>query len=382
MSSIRRKSGMPKKWFFLGSAVLLTASLIFFYSVFGPQGSISVIAVESGTIIRPVYPFRYEDLRHPLLMELRRREGLDAVISPARTEFERFVLLRSWARDQWDNRHRKEKGEPYPNAVDILDRIRSGELSGGLCSEYAAVLMQACLSLGYQARTVSIQTAGGRGHRVNEVWSNALNKWVVMDAYNDIHYERDGLPLNALELHDALVTNDYGSIRVVDGGGEPGGTSPAEPISFYHDMTVMMRNDNLSHYDPAINRMSLGWVDEFTDGRPDFSRWISGNKDDFYWNLHQTVLEILRLDHARGRVTVGLKTNTPGMGRFTGNTDGRPIEDAIPPAFEWFLHRGINTLTISSENVQGVTGRPASMVVDYRPAPPFSIPGLIMIFTG
>ena len=37
-------------------------------------------------------------------------------------------------------------------------------------------------------------------HGVNEVWSNDYAKWVLLDAKYDIHYERAGTPLSALQV--------------------------------------------------------------------------------------------------------------------------------------------------------------------------------------
>jgi hypothetical protein len=75
---------------------------------------------------------------------------------------------------------------------------------------YAATLTQCALALGFQARRVEISKTATAwiapdeanvGHSVCEVWSQDWHKWVVLDANLNAHYEQQGVPLSALEVH-------------------------------------------------------------------------------------------------------------------------------------------------------------------------------------
>ena len=53
-------------------------------------------------------------------------------------------------------------------------------------------------------------------HCLAEVWSEQLQKWILEDAgpcrEYDATYEIDGVPINALELHDALLAGQRDKI--------------------------------------------------------------------------------------------------------------------------------------------------------------------------
>jgi len=349
------------------AAVLLAALGLFLLPGCRTQPEITVVEVKNGDPDGQAYPFLYEDLDHPRLGRLREGEGLQGIIDGERGEFRQLVSLREWVRGQWDRRDRKGEGEPYIDALSILGKIRSGSLPGGLCSEYSAVFLQACLAVGHQARLLSLRSESGAGHRTVEVWSNVYDKWVLMDPYHDIHYERDGIPLNALELHQALTGGDSAGVVLVKGKFWEDEDSLEELLSFYHDVTVIMRNNHLSLRDASINRLTLGLRNRYTDGRPSYAKWITDREEDLYWKVNQTKLTILRQDPGRGSVTVVVETNTPGLDRLEGKTEGGEWV-RTPSTFEWTLHSGENLLSVRGRNLRGVAGPPATVRARYAPA--------------
>jgi len=328
---------------------------------------ITVVEVKNGDPDGQAYPFLYEDLGHPRLERLREGEGLEEIIEGERSELRQVVSLREWVRGQWDRRDREGEGEPYCDALTILERIRSGSLPGGLCSEYSAVFLQVCLAVGHQARLVSLRSERGDGHRTVEVWSNENDKWVVMDPYYDVHYEREGTPLNALELHQALTEGGSAGIVAVKGRYWEDEGSLEDLLSLYHDLAVIMRNNHLSLRDASINRLTLGLRDRYTDGRPSYAKWITDREEDLYWKVNQSKITLPRQDPGRGIVAVVLKSNTPGLARLERKTaDGEWV--GTPGAFEWTLHPGENFLSVRARNLRGVTGPPATVKARYSPA--------------
>lgn len=230
--------------------------------------------------------------------------------------------------------------------------------------------MQACLSLGYQARLLSIESAAGAGHRLVEVWSNEFQSWAIMDPLYGVHYERDGRPLAALDLHRALTAGNLGGIEAIARNPVRERPTLEDLVGNYYHLTVIMRNNHFSLFDPVINRYSLGWVDAHTKGRPYFSVARSGREEDFYWPMNRTRITVTGQDATRGAVELQLSTETPSFKAFEARIAGDPNWRPIAPLGTWFPREGEDELQVRAINVRGIPGSPASLRVRYRdPAP-------------
>lgn len=169
-------------------------------------------------------PIRYEHFDDPRIQLLAAREGLNAVVAGAADEFEAVLRLKEWVAAQFPH----TIPDPYPpwDALIVLDAIRGG-LTGGFCAQYSQVLLQSLAALGFPARYVEVgTTANPYNHYPLEYWSNQFNKWVLLDADFNLHFEENGLPLSALEVHDALVSGVAASVDVVEGAFRAGHPSP------------------------------------------------------------------------------------------------------------------------------------------------------------
>ena len=154
---------------------------------------------------------------------LRERWKLNNVIRDAETDFDRFLHLRQWVREQWeDGWNMGEINFCPPWDAPLILELTSRKLSLGTCTHYATVMSQCSAALGLVARTQIM-----RSHCINEVWSGDHDKWVAMDVGGDIndetkftyHFERDGVPLSALDCHDAWVNEDYDNVTLVPKNG-------------------------------------------------------------------------------------------------------------------------------------------------------------------
>ncbi|MDX2441155.1 MAG: hypothetical protein QNK40_11475 [Desulfobacterales bacterium] len=59
---------------------------------------------------------------------------------------------------------------------------------------------------------------GPNGHHgINEIWLNKYNKWFLSDAKYDHHFEKNGVPLSALEIRDEYLKNKAAEIVKVKG---------------------------------------------------------------------------------------------------------------------------------------------------------------------
>lgn len=171
-------------------------------------------------------PVRYEQFDAPRIEQLRGRENLDAVVAGAATEFEAVLKLKDWVAAQFPHTN----PDPYPpwDALIILDAIRGG-LTGGFCAQYSQVLVQSLAALGIPARYLEIgPPSNPYSHFPLEFWSNQFRKWVLLDADFNHHFEQAGVPLGAVEVHDALLSGAAASVRVVEGAFRAGHPSPSD----------------------------------------------------------------------------------------------------------------------------------------------------------
>ena len=168
-----------------------------------------------------------------------------------------------------------------------------------MCSEYSVVLDAGLPFIWLPGPTRLRRVTRGAGHRVVEVWSDDFDKWVVMDPLMDVHYERDKVPLDALELHSALVGAQTADIAVVQGEKRRATPGRETLVDNYFHITVFLRNNSLSLFDRVLNNSTLSFRDDHTDGRPDLSRFSTTRAQDFAWPLNQTAMAIQETESPR-----------------------------------------------------------------------------------
>jgi len=349
------------------------------------------------------YALREDDFHHPRLRQLRSREKLDEVVSTAKTQFEKIVLLRRWAHRQW------KMGATfyYPpwDAVEILDLARKHD-NKGFCAQYAIVFLQACQSMGIHARYVDLP-----GHFVVAVWSDEFNRWVVMDPTNDLHYEKDGVPMRGRDLYRAYWTGDNGEILEVDSGGRRNAVSRGD-LSNYRQYSIGLLANQLSEpvevkcnghrkklvlaHDyrtyPRIGRDRLEITTEFLAWRsPDAGesfphRMETRDPDEFRYALNQTILFLAneRLTNRILKVAL-LGNNSPTFERFLIRSEESTAWVPVPSAtIKWLLHPGMNELHARIETRDGWEANVSSMRVFYKPPLVDSLPsfrGNVLKFT-
>lgn len=175
--------------------------------------------------------------------------------------------MKDWVAAQWPH----SVPEPYPpwDALIVLDWIRSGK-TGGFCGQYAQVFLQSLATLGFTARYVEIGSQDNPyAHYITEVWSNDHDKWVMMDVDYNLHFERGGVPLSVLEIHDALLESELSDVEVVPGAVRDGHPSPAawpkETAELYYYVRFHLKADHLSEpSEAAFDRFNdmIEWQDE------------------------------------------------------------------------------------------------------------------------
>jgi len=173
-------------------------------------------------VFKPNVVFQsYEDLTSPRFEHLVSKYKLDTVFHSETDEFKRILLLRHWIKSVIAI---NDFGDPYPGegyAEGILDAALKGQ--GFHCGHYMTVQNAVMNAFGYVTRTLGAGPGvkgGPDGHHgINEIWLNQYNKWFLSDAKYDHHFEKNGIPLSALEIREEFLKNKAADIVKVKGPG-------------------------------------------------------------------------------------------------------------------------------------------------------------------
>ncbi len=300
--------------------------------------------------------FQYENPENVKLVELRDNFKLKELVRHQKDGFGSIIKLAYWVKQEIKRGTPKDVDFNF-NALDILRRAKNGEKF--FCSEYATVFLQCALSLGYQARYVGLL----KGHVVNEAWSDTHAKWFVVDVDNGIYYMKDGLPLDALELHEAFESKDLDDIGiyVTSDGAKKLHIDLLDLLSYYHEFYIRMRNDWFSnrfpHWHHRSNSImnSLEWKDRYTRDNILISKNTS-NKDELYFPINVVNLNADIKGSNGSNIRLILDTFTPGFSYFSLLIDGKKTDIIKDSVYMFNVHPGENLLEISSVNALGVMG--------------------------
>lgn len=195
--------------------------------------------------------FHWDNQNRAELLALRQTYELDKVIENGKNDFEKILLLKNWVYSKLPNGKNPKK--EYHNATEILeDSDKGGEF---FCSHYAQVFMECANALGFTARKVGVDNDHEFGeeemhHGINDIWDPVHEKWMVVDAMHNLHFEKAGLPLNALEIRNEYLRNNAKDVEGVEGNNE-------ERIVYHGDE---------SGFDTPSNYF---WFLVYTDNGPD-----------------------------------------------------------------------------------------------------------------
>ena len=331
------------------------------------KAHLNVIEYGNKPIIRSGFEFDYQPYDEKKLKGLREKYKIDEKISSAKREFDKIILIKEWL-----NSYMKF-GIPHDvdynfNALDILERAEKGDTF--FCSEYSTTYIELLASIGVTARYVGLF----KGHAVSEVWSDDYDKWIVIDPTYNIYYEENGIPLNALELHNAWVNNKWKDIKVAFGNkNREIEKYPYKLIDYYADFFIRMRNDWLTNLYPRWHAKSnsimngLEWSDAYTKNDMRIAR-ETNKKEDMYWQLDQVYVKLAGYKTGNDSIMLRLclDTVTPNFDKFEIMLDeAREIRYTNKSAFEWRLAKGLNVLYIRPVNKFGLKGKPSIISINY-----------------
>ena len=202
-----------------------------------------------------------------------------------------------------------------------------------------------------------------------------------MDPDLNAHYEKEGAPLNALEIRSAWLSGKRKEVRYVQGDPPQAPVTTPEKytseqkrqwriftryktMDYYHRVSVEMRNDFLSS-DKGCDR--LGWADSSTPpqlvGHPNAPvRGVryAATPDELYWTINEVFIEVCCAGKVGSLLEVTLQTQTPNFQKYLVKIDDKNWMKK-PDRFKWRLKRGDNTIRAKAVNLFGIEG-PQSMI--------------------
>jgi len=357
-------------------------------------GEFDVITYRAPDFIGDYSQMDYGDPADPRVVQLREEFDFDEAVGGYDTELEAQLALKRWVRGQWDHGF-SHSFDTVKDALDILHEVAKGEQF--CCGHYTQVFVACATALGWPARPVGISIAdpGFRrdhhrcnvGHSVPEIWSNELAKWIVLDPDLNLHYEREGTPLSALEVHDAWLSRGADSVTVVQEQPEfvpvnersiqvaremPWGVPDYDEETSRLNVARFTRHNVMDYY--ARVRIN-GW--EWVDGRclPTFVNnfqpsgghtWTSST-DDMYWAVNMVRLSTRPSWEDGAKVAVTLEHCMPWFDHFEARIDEGDWK-RVEEAFDWPMNEGANVLECRAVNVQGRPGIPSRIEVGYAKA--------------
>jgi len=364
---------------------------------------VKFIKAAGGRVIEPAYPFIYQDMGHLKVRKLYDRAGIAEMERKSRTELELLQSISDWANKQWGHI------QPLPyatwDALEILDKAERGDAFW--CTYKAALFVQACNAAGITARMLGINPKDSAAHTVTEVYSNEFRKWIAWDPWMNCYFERDGVPLSALEIHNS-ADNINGIFLVFGENGRgteywdyktgkaetiphankriPVEEDPAKGLlKYYYDYRIVLRNDHTVHPQSTENVFiddfmvpynarggewwgpQLHWIDENTP--PQITAWNSGEVTDFQWPLNEVKVDLKKLSVPGEPVVLEAKfsTLTPNFSRYSLEINEKNIL-VDGDVYIWKLNKGTNTMNVSSVNDAGRSGFPSEFEIFYDPS--------------
>lgn len=153
----------------------------------------------------PDFALRYDDPKAPELAQLRSEFAIDKVVAGAASDYEKLIRMTLWTSEQWE--HSPSQMASKPDPISILREAKAG--GRFICRDYAIVAAGTARAYGFYARHLAILPKDvetrSEAHSVAEVWLPQFHKWVIADGQYGIVPELKGIPLNAMELQDAIA---------------------------------------------------------------------------------------------------------------------------------------------------------------------------------
>lgn len=220
--------------------------------------------------------YLWEDFNHPNVVRLKDEYKLDRIVIHDKSEFEQQILLRTWLYNTLPLGN-PERDYSTLSAFEILDDAKKDKKF--YCTWMTLAYIQCGIALGWYTRKIGadydhLQGEEEKHHGICDIWSNQYQKWYVVDPMHNLHYEKYGVPLNALEIRNEYLENECRNIKGIIGNKEKVISYTKEdkgfntPSNFYW-FFIGLRN-NFFEKPNIWDTKALLWIDEY-------------NKDKFWY---------------------------------------------------------------------------------------------------
>ncbi len=167
-------------------------------------------------IYRPFRPYRYNKTTDIRIVEARRttlhqtlttRYDLKSHIRGCLNDVEKIHALMAWANTRWEIKPNRNSNSNNP--LTILSRAQKGEQFS--YDDYTTVLANAMQAADIPTRLTTLYTRDftwrpiASSYRAIEYYDKDHFKWVWFDAKHKILIRQNNIPLNAVEIKEAIV---------------------------------------------------------------------------------------------------------------------------------------------------------------------------------
>ncbi|MEN8229077.1 MAG: transglutaminase domain-containing protein [Bacteroidota bacterium] len=325
-----------------------------------------------------------EDLTNPGFSHLIEKYQLDTIFHGETDEFKRIILLRHWIKEhiKIDLNNPHYSGDGYVEG--ILDAALQGE--GFHCGHFARVQNGILNAYGYVTRFLGAGPGVAREfdghHGTNEVWLNNFHKWMVIDAKYEHHFEKDGVPLSALEIRDEYLKNRAADVIMLKG-------ADLIPIEFDKEIgeskeafcqtftwITYSGNGNLCSVWPDYKEIVLWYQDDFFKN----NRWIRNGKPHWAYNHPEIVIMTEERDAIEWTpntiaaevtidgtsATITLNSDTPNLKEYQVRRSPLGEWKKVDEVFSLDLQERKYELTFRTINLASVMGPEHNVVIDSK----------------
>lgn len=324
----------------------------------------------------------FEDLSNPGFQHLIEKYQLDTIFHGETDEFKRILMLRHWIKSVIMI---NDFGDPYPGGgytEGILDAALQGQ--GYHCGHYMKVQNGIMNAYGYVTRTLGAGPGvkgGPDGHHgINEIWLNDYNKWFLSDAKYDHHFEKDGIPLSALDVRDEYLKNKAADILKVKGterlptDEDPEtGTSRERSAQTYTWIEFHTHNDMftvwpehetlLSVYkDDYVENNTWIWADKphWAYDQPEFMRFVQ-YRDAIEWTPN-TIASETQIEGIVAKIK--LISETPNLKEYQMKEMPAGEWEQVEESFGMDLKKKRYELHFRTMNLAGVSGPEHKIIIN------------------
>ncbi|MBN9385835.1 MAG: DUF4832 domain-containing protein [Chitinophagaceae bacterium] len=354
--------------------------LLTLYSLPGNSQPYHVVSVDN-----PVYTgdsafIGFEDLHAPKFAALRTKYQLDTVFHGEQNELKRILLLRHWIRSHIPI---NDPG-PHPgdgSAESIIDEGLKG--NGFHCGHYMVVQNAIMNAYGYVTRCLGagpgVQGGPDGHHGIDEIWLNSYHKWFLSDAKYDHHFEKNGIPLSALEIRDEYLKNKAADIVLVKGPSrtpldydEQYKKSRANFAATYTNIEWNKHSDLYTQW-PKDGSYQLMYGDRYFsthtwiwDGKPHWAyntphMQIVSDKSALEWTPN-TIASTVVIEGSQA--TISLRSSTPNLKTYQLRRKKNGPWENTPAVTKLPLTKERNEFFFRTINLAGVTGPEHTVVIE------------------